>query len=126
MALPASTPLSLAFFSPINIGRIQDGIKKAIHQETGYVIQNQNSNDVAVLMKTVYSKTFGNPYTDVEKQVDFINGQCVKEALTIMKPRIAQDILYQKNLGFLPPPPDYPGNTSTYGKKLPYNTKISF
>lgn len=126
MAAPASTPLSLAFFSSINMSRVQDAIKSAVYQETGYSIRDQNPNDLSVLMKTVYSKTFGDPYTDIDRQLEYINRQCVVEAMGIMKPRIAQDVMYQRNLGLLPPPPAYPGNTSTYGKKIPFNTKIGF
>ncbi|NBS68327.1 hypothetical protein EBT31_05350 [bacterium] len=126
MAAPASTPLSLAFYSKPNIARLQQGISQAIQTETGYRIEPQNPADLFVLMQAVYAKTFSDPYSDIERQIERINAAVVKEALGIMKPRIAQQVIYTRNLDTLPPPPDWPGNTSTYGKKLPFNNKVGF
>lgn len=125
MAAPASTPLSITFYSKQNISRIQQGISQAIMSETGHRVGPQNPNDLFVLMKTVYTKTYQDPYSDIERQINKINSECIKEAVQIMKPRIAQFIIYTKNIDKLPPPPEWPGNTSTYGKKLPIS-KIGF
>ena len=126
MAAPASTPLSITFYSKQNISRIQQGISQAIMSETGQRVGPQNPSDLFILMQTVYAKNFRDPYSDIERQISNINSECVKEAVQIMKPRIAQFIIYTKNIDKLPPPPEWPGNTSTYGKKLPFNTKIGF
>ena len=125
MAAPASTPLSMTFYSKQNIARIQQGISQAIMSETGQRVGPQNPSDLFVLMKAVYTKTYQDPYSDIERQINKINSECVKEAVQIMKPRIAQSIIYTKNIDKLPPPPEWPGNTSTYGKKLPIS-KIGF
>lgn len=126
MAAPASTPLSIQFYSKQNVARIQQGISQAILSETRQRVGPQNPGDLFILMQTVYSKTFRDPYADLERQIDYINSECIKEAVQIMKPRIAQYIIYTQNIDKLPPPPEWPGNTSTYGKKLPFNTKIGF
>jgi hypothetical protein len=126
MAAPASTPLSIGFYSQQNRARIQAGITQAILRETSYRTDPQNPGDLFVLMQAVYAKTFSNPYSDIESQIERINAAVIKEAVSIMKPRIAQQVIYTRNLDKLPPPPQWPGNTSTYGKKLPYNSKIGF
>jgi len=126
MAAPASTPLSITFYSKQNISRIQRGISQAIMSETGQRVGEQNPNDLFILMQTVYAKNFGDPYSGIERQINNMNSESVKEAVQIMKPRIAQYIIYTKNIGKLPPPPEWPGNTSTYGKKLPIGTRLGF
>lgn len=126
MAAPASTPLSMRFYSKQNVAQIERGISQAIMSETGQRVGPQNPNDLFVLMQTVYAKSFQDPYANIERQIGNMNSDCVKEAVQIMKPRIAQFLIYNKNIGKLPPPPEWPGNTSTYGKKLPFNTKIGF
>jgi hypothetical protein len=125
MAAPASTPLSMRFYSKQNIAQIERGISQAIMSETGQRVGPQNPSDLFVLMQTVYAKSFQDPYSDIERQIGNMNSDCVKEAVQIMKPRIAQFLIYNKNIGKLPPPPEWPGNTSTYGKKLPIS-KIGF
>lgn len=125
MAAPASTPLSMRFYSKQNIAQIERGISQAIMSETGQRVGPQNPNDLFVLMQTVYAKSFQDPYSDIQRQIGNMNSDCVKEAVQIMKPRIAQFLIYNKNIGKLPPPPEWPGNTSTYGKKLPIS-KIGF
>jgi hypothetical protein len=125
MAAPASTPLSMRFYSKQNIAQIERGISQAIMSETGQRVGPQNPSDLFVLMQTVYAKSFQDPYSDIERQIGNMNSDCVKEAVQIMKPRIAQFLIYNKNIGKLPPPPEWPGNTSTYGKKLPIS-RIGF
>ncbi len=126
MASKAATPLSLAFFSPMNISRIQRDITQAVIKETGYKTEPQNESSILVVMKSVFSKSFSNPYSNIEEQVQKMNAQTVEDSVGIMKPNVMQNIVYRKNLGTLPQPQDYPGNTSTYGKKIPFNTKIGF
>ena len=125
MAAPASTPLSMRFYSKQNVAQIERGISQAIMSETGQRVGPQNPNDLFVLMQTVYAKSFQDPYSDIQRQIGNMNSDCVKEAVQIMKPRIAQFLIYNKNIGKLPPPPEWPGNTSTYGKKLPIS-RIGF
>jgi hypothetical protein len=116
----------MRFYSKQNVAQIERGISQAIMSETGQRVGPQNPNDLFVLMQTVYAKSFQDPYANIERQIGNMNSDCVKEAVQIMKPRIAQFLIYNKNIGKLPPPPEWPGNTSTYGKKLPFNTKIGF
>lgn len=126
MASKADTPLSLAFFSKMNRARIQDVLARKVSAELKFQIGPQNDDDLYVLMKNVFSRAFVDPYTDVASQVNDLNAQTVKEAFGIMKPKILQDVIFRQNLDKIPPPPDYPGNTSTYGMKIPYNTRIGF
>ena len=126
MASKADSPLSLAFFSKMNRARVQTDIARAIYSQLSVQTEPQSEDNVYILMKSVFSKAFVNPYTNISSQVEDLNAQTVKEAVAIMKPNILQEISYQNGLGVIPPPPDYPGNTSTYGKKIPYNTRIGF
>jgi plasmid maintenance system killer protein len=126
MASKADTPLSLAFFSKMNTTRIQSDITNRIYSEISIRTEAQNEDNLRILMKSVFSKAFVDPYTNISSQVSDLNSQTVKEAVAIMKPNILQEVTYQNRLGTLPPPAEYPGNTSTYGKKIPYNTRIGF
>jgi hypothetical protein len=110
----------------MNISRIQRDITQAVIKETGYKTEPQNESSILVVMKSVFSKSFSNPYSNIEEQVQKMNAQTVEDSVGIMKPNVMQNIVYRKNLGTLPQPQDYPGNTSTYGKKIPFNTKIGF
>ena len=120
------TPLTDAFFSDFNREQIHNGIISSIQAKTGIAIERQNDSDLQALMKRVYTNMARNPYGDVREQVTAMNAQVIKEATATVSTGVLQQIVYLRDISTNPVPLPAPASTSTYGNKLPYNTKIAF
>jgi len=124
--LGIQTPLSLAFFSDFNRESIHNGIISTMREKTGYTISRQSDPDVQALMRKVYTDMYRDPNTDVTNQVNAMNKQVIKEATATISTGMLQQIVYLRDISGNPTPLAPPLSTSTYGNKLPYNTKIAF
>jgi hypothetical protein len=120
------TPLSDAYFSDFNREQIHNGIIATVQAKTGVTIERQNDSDLQALMKRVYTNMARNPYGDVREQVSAMNAQVVKEATATVSTGVLQQLVYLRDISSNPVPLPAPVSTSTYGNKLPYNTKIAF
>ena len=120
------TPLTDAFFSDFNREQIHNGIISSIQAKTGVAIERQNDADLQALMKRVYTNMARNPYGEVREQVNIMNAQVVKEATATISTGVLQQLVYLRDIATNPVPLPAPVSTSTYGNKLPYNTKIGF
>jgi hypothetical protein len=120
------TPLSDAYFSDFNREQIHNDIIRAVQAKTGVTIERQNDSDLQALMKRVYANIARNPYGEVREQVSAMNAQVVKEATVTVSTGVLQQIVYMRDISTNPIPLAAPASTSTYGNKLPYNTKIAF
>ena len=120
------TPLSDAYFSDFNREQIHNFIISAVQAKTGVTIQRQNDADLDALMKRVYTNMARNPYGEVREQVAAMNSQVVKEAMATVSTGVLQQLVYLRDISSNPIPLPAPASTSTYGNKLPYNTKIAF
>lgn len=120
------TPLSDAFFSDFNREQIHSGIISSIQAKTGVTIERQNDADLQALMKRVYTNMSRNPYGEVREQVGAMNGQVIKEATATISTGVLQQLVYLRDISTNPVPLSAPVSTSTYGNKLPYNSKIAF
>jgi len=120
------TPLTDAYFSEFNREQIHNGIIATVQAKTGVTIERQNDSDLQALMKRVYTNMARNPYGDVREQVSAMNAQVVKEATATVSTGVLQQLVYLRDISSNPVPLPAPVSTSTYGNKLPYNTKIAF
>jgi hypothetical protein len=120
------TPLSDAFFSDFNRETIHNDIIQSIRAKTGYTIQRQNDADLQALMKRVYINLMADPYVDVRGQVANMNKRVVQEATQTISTGVLQQLMYIKDISQNPVPLDAPVSTSTYGNKIPDNTKFAF
>lgn len=120
------SPLSDAFFSDFNRESIHREIINSIRNKTGYTIDKQNDADLQALMKRVYVNLYGDPYVDVRGQVANMNKRVVQEATQTISTGVLQQLVYLRDISTNPVPLDTPVSTSTYGNKIPGNTKISF
>jgi hypothetical protein len=120
------TPLSDAYFSDFNREQIHNGIIAAIKSKTGVEIERQNDRDLQALMKRIWANMARDPYTGVREQVSAMNSQVVKEATATVSTGVLQQLVYLRDISSNPVPLPAPSSTSTYGNKLPYNTKIAF
>ena len=119
------TPLSNAFFSDFNRETIHNLILKSVKDKTGYGLERQSDADVQALMRRVFVNLMGDPYTDIKGQVERMNAQVVKEATETISTGMLQQIVYLRDISSNRIPMALPTSTSTYGNKLPYNTKVT-
>ena len=120
------TPLSDAFFSDFNRETIHGDIIQSIRAKTGYTINKQNDADLQALMKRVYVNLMADPYVDVRGQVANMNKRVVQEATQTISTGVLQQLMYIKDISQNPVPLAAPVSTSTYGNKIPDNTKFAF
>lgn len=120
------TPLTDAFFSDFNRAQIHNSIIDSVQAKTGLRIERQNDADLQALMKRIYTNMARDPYSDVRGQVDAMNRQVAKEATATVSTGVLQQLVYLRDISSNPVPLPAPVSTSTYGNKLPYNSKIAF
>lgn len=120
------TPLTDAFFSEFNREQIHRAIIDSVQAKTGVRIERQNDADLQALMKRVYTNMARDPYSDVRGQVADMNAQVAKEATATVSTGVLQQLVYLRDISSNPVPLAAPVSTSTYGNKMPYNSKIAF
>ena len=120
------TPLTDAFFSDFNREQIHNSIIQSVQAKTGMKIERQNDADLQALMKRVYTNMSRDPYSDVRGQVNAMNAQVAKEATATVSTGVLQQLVYLRDISSNPVPMAAPVSTSTYGNKMPYNSKIAF
>jgi len=120
------TPLTDAFFSEFNREQIHNAIIDSVQAKTGVKIERQNDADLQALMKRVYTNMARDPYSDVRGQVAAMNVQVAKEATVTVSTGVLQQLVYLRDISSNPVPLAAPVSTSTYGNKMPYNSKIAF
>jgi len=126
MAQPAATPVSTAFRSVMNQERLQFMIRDKVKELTGYSIDRQDESDLRALMGKVFTNMVGDPYRDIQGQVDRMNTQVVNEASQTISIGLAQRLKFLSEVNKQPIPLPVPLSTTTYGQKLPGNFKIGF
>lgn len=120
------TPLTDAFFSDFNREQIHNAIIQSVQAKTGVQIERQNDADLQALMKRVYTNMARDPYSDVRGQVAAMNTQVAKEATATISTGVLQQLVYLRDIASNPVPLAAPVSTTTYGNKMPYNSKIAF
>jgi hypothetical protein len=120
------SPLSDAFFSDFNREQVHSMIIDSVQAKTGVKIERQNDADLQALMKRVYTNMARDPYSDVRGQVGAMNTQVAKEATATVSTGVLQQLVYLRDISSNPVPLAAPVSTSTYGNKMPYNSKIAF
>ncbi len=123
---PLPSPLTDAFFSDFNREQVHNAIIDSVQAKTGVKIERQNDADLQALMKRVYTNMARDPYTDVRGQVNAMNTQVAKEATATVSTGVLQQLVYLRDISSNPVPLATPVSTSTYGNKMPYNSKIAF
>ena len=122
------TPLGELFFSPDNIKRVQNKIKKNIFIETKgkYKLQvDQNDSDLLVVMRAVYIQdSYNSPYRVVH-QVKELNQKVINRILPDMITNIKQNEEYLNVIDKPMDPIPLPVNVSRAGRlSLPSVTTI--
>jgi hypothetical protein len=118
------TPLNTLFFSEFNKNLLQRGIRQAFKDRTGISIDYQNGDDLFGIMRVVFINNSGDHNKEVNKQVKAMNARVIETALSQIQTGVSQYISYVSEIDTTRTLLDQPVNTSTVGKKLPYNNKI--
>ena len=122
------TPLGEVFFSPDNIKRLQNKIKKSVFIETKgkYKLQvDQNETDLLVVMRAVYIQdSYNSPYRIIH-QVKELNEKVINRILPDMISNIKQNEEYLNVIDKPIDPIPLPVNVSRAGRlSLPSVTTI--
>jgi Fe-S cluster assembly ATPase SufC len=120
------TPLNTLFFSDFNKNLLQRGIRQAFKNRTGIAIDYQNPDDLYGIMRMVFINNAGDHHTQVNKQVQMMNGRVIETALSQIQTGVSQYIAYAEDIDSTRTLLDRPANTSTVGKKMDFNDKIGF
>ena len=120
------TPLTDAFFSDFNREQVHTSVIDSVQAKTGVKIERQNDADLQALMKRVYTNMARDQYNDVRGQVSAMNAQVAREATATVSTGVLQQLVHLRDISSNPVPLAAPVSTSTYGNKLPYNSKIAF
>jgi hypothetical protein len=118
------TPLYDAFFSEFNYNTIQNGIITETRIKTGKSINKQDSRPLTIIMESVYSVNAYNPYGNIQAQVESMNKQVIQECTRQTVMGIGAYMRYIQDIKTPPQPMQNPTMISSYGEKIPFNTKI--
>ena len=120
------TPLYVAFFSDFNISRIQDGIITKTLEQTGKTISPQDARPLTIIMESIFSTNVVNYYSEITKQLDFMNSLVVKECTRQTVMGVQSYMRFINDQSSMPIPGKNSVMVSEIGNKIPFNNKIGF
>lgn len=120
------TPLYTAFFSDFNISRIQDGIITKTLEQTGKTISPQDARPLTIIMESIFSTNVVNYYSEITKQLDFMNSLVVKECTRQTVMGVQSYMRFINDQSSMPIPGKNSVMVSEIGNKIPFNNKIGF
>ncbi|QOR60182.1 hypothetical protein [Bathycoccus sp. RCC716 virus 1] len=103
---------------------LQRGIRQDFRDKTGVAIDYQNPSDLYSIMRVVFINNSGDPNTNVQEQVKYMNGIVIKTAVGQIQTGVSQYMGYVHDVDKLSVPIDRPVSTTTYGNKIGKNEKI--
>lgn len=115
------TPLNQAYFSASNFQIIQNGIRKAVFDQTGTIIDPVGSDDLFMIMRAIYLQYCRNLPTQIKEQIVDLNERIVAWCVPKIVSEISMFETYKKDISTLPIPMSHPVNISSAGtRSLPY------
>jgi hypothetical protein len=120
-----STPVSSAFFSVENVERLQQLIRKGVFdrsQPKGYVIDNQSTDELKIIMRAIYYQYARNLPQDIGAQLDDLNNKVCNWSVPHILSAVDHYYFYINDISHLPIPMAQPQHLSRAGtKSLPMN-----
>ena len=120
-----STPVSTGFFSSENVERIQQLIRKGVFDRSnpkGYVIDNQSTDELKIIMRAIYYQYGRNMPKDVVGQINDLNIKVVNWSVPHILSAVDHYFYYLNDISHLPVPMPQPQHLSRAGtKSLPMN-----
>lgn len=104
--------LSKTYFSKKNIENIQTAIKNKVHEKTNYKykINNQDSDQLIMIMKSIYLQYSLNKHDDIMKQINILNNKVIEYCVPNVYSELMAYIKYREDISTLPLPPTLPQN----------------
>ena len=118
------SPVSQAFFSPENVRRIQDAIRRGVYEKSGqrkYIIDDQDVDEIKIIMRSMFLTYARNNQFDVTGQIEELNSYCIEWAVPRILSEIDHYIYYLNDITHLPVPLSQPQSMSSAGSRsLPF------
>ena len=116
-----ATPLNTAFFSPENVQIIQNRIRYQVWEKTKHVIDPQSSDDLLIVMRSMYYQYGKNQPTRIKEQIEELNKIVTDWSLSKIIPEIDMYLYYRKDVSKLPVPLELPMLQTLAGtRSLPF------
>jgi hypothetical protein len=115
-----ATPVSDAFFSPANVERIQQLIRKGVYdksQPKGYVIDDQSSDELKIIMRAIYYQYGKNMPKDTLVQVEDLNNKVINWSVPHILSAVDHYFYYLQDISHLPVPLQQPQSLSSAGTR---------
>lgn len=109
------SPLGGAFFSPSNIEEIQRNLRIIIRQKTGYLIDKQSVEHLAIVMRAMYAM-HARHGGDVDVERRRLNAIVLSEVAPIVGSNISQYLGYLKDASEMAVPLERSKNLSIKGQ----------
>jgi len=116
-----ATPLNTAFFSPENVQIIQNRIRHQVWTNTKHVIDPQSSDDLLIVMRSMYYQYGKNRPDHIKEQIEELNKIVADWAISKIIPEIDMYLYYRNDVSKLPVPLEHPMLLNTTGtRSLPF------
>lgn len=116
------SPLSVAFFSPANMARIQVRLREIVYDKTRCLIDRQNDEQIAIIMRAMFLSTAPHDLGDVPGELKRLNGLVLQELVGQVGTGLLQYFAYIRDASTLPEPLERGKNVSVKGSRsLEYN-----
>ena len=89
--------LNAAFFNPCNVAHVQQEMRRAFYQRTGYRIDVQREDDVITLMREAFLLNSRHLDTDIPGQVKRLNEIVVDRALPMIARSVEARLAYVRD-----------------------------
>jgi len=115
----SKSSLSNAFFSKLNMQRIQNMLRYAVYKASGnnYVIGNQNNTDLTIIMRAIYLQYAKHLPYQLKEQVYELNNYVIDFSLPKVLSEVKQHLYYVHDIQNLPVPLEHPKNLSSAGTR---------
>ncbi len=113
------TKTQYAFFSKINIEHLQKLLKYHvwIQSDKKHIIAPQDTNQLLIIMKSIYLQYGQNNETDLKQQIKRLNAFVLEYAVPNILLNIEQNSAYKKSVSNLPKPLELPKYISSAGTR---------
>lgn len=130
--LYGETLLTFLFFSSDNVTNIQNLIKYIVHREVGYVIDDQNPNEMLIIMRSIFLEYSAHPplidksmsddtkqklYTQYTKEVTRLNEIVINQVVPKVISQLQQYLDYLRDASTQPMQMEIPKSDSISGER---------
>jgi hypothetical protein len=109
--------LNQTFFSPPNVQIVQNLIRKRVYDETKEIIDPQSTDELLIVMRSMYLTYGRNEPTKVKEQIAELNKRVADWCVPKITSEMSMYRTYKKDASTLPVPLSHPVNISGSGTK---------